>query len=80
MHYKFKKGQKVFVKGFGKNNHKYYSNIPAIIVEYDAYYDDYIVKFKNQTEDWISAVDIRKPFERTGKRKRRQRRKPKRKI
>lgn len=73
MRYRFKKNQKVFVKGFGKNNHKYYSNIPATIVEYDSYYDDYIVRFRDQTEDWISSKDIRKPFERAFKKKRRRR-------
>lgn len=70
MNSKFKKNQKVFVYGPGGNAGFFYKNIPAIIIERDSYYKDYLVKFKDGTEDWISPQNLRKPFERKQKKHR----------
>lgn len=64
MHNKFKNGEKVFVFGPGENDGTFYRNIPAIIIERDPYYLDYLVKFKDGTEDWVESQYLRKPFER----------------
>ena len=58
----FKKGSKVIVYGIGLKNGKFYKNIPGIIVEKDPYFLDYLVKFKNGKEDWISPKYLRKPY------------------
>lgn len=65
---KFKKNHKVIVCGFGESNGKFYKNKPAIIVEKDPYFKDYLVRFKNGTEDWILAKYIRKPYDKKRKR------------
>ena len=61
---KFKNKNKVFVCGPGENAGVLYKNIPAIIIERDPYYLDYLVKFKDGTEDWIEEKYLRKPYER----------------
>jgi len=65
---KYKKGNKVIVYGPGQNNGKFYKNLPAIIVERDPYFQDYNVRFKNGTEDWILPEYLRKPYTRKGRR------------
>lgn len=50
---KFKIGRKVRVKGFGKNDGKYYCQDIGVIVEKDYYFKDYRIKFKNNAEDWL---------------------------
>ena len=50
---KFKKNNKVIVYGYGKTAGKFYKNKPAFIIEKDSYYLDYLVKFKDGTEDWM---------------------------
>lgn len=61
---KFKNGEKVFVDGIGEINGKKYNNIPAIVINRDPYFKDYLVKFKNGTEDWILPKYLRKPYSR----------------
>lgn len=68
MHNKFKNGMKVIVCGPGENNGKFYKNVPAKIVSRDPYYKDYLVRFKNGTEDWLLPEYIRKPYSRKRKR------------
>ena len=58
----FKKGEKVIVCGRGQECRTFYKNQPAIILERDPYYKDYLVKFKNGTEDWILPQHLRKPY------------------
>ena len=53
MRNRFKNKDKVFVYGPGENAGTFYKNVPAIIIERDSYYKDYLVKFKDGTEDWI---------------------------
>ena len=65
---KFKKGSKVFVNGIGQNNEKSYKNVSAIIIEKDSYFKDYLVRFKDNSEDWILPENLRKPYERKKKR------------
>lgn len=69
MYSKFKKNHKVFVYGPGQNAGKFYKNIPAIIIERDPYYGDYLVKFKDNTEDWIKPKYLRKPYERKNRKR-----------
>lgn len=64
---KFRKGKKVIVCGYGKNEGKIYKNVPAIVIERDPYYKDYHVKFMNGTDDWLSPIYLRKPYERIKK-------------
>ena len=59
---KFKKGNKVFVSGVGQNNGKIYKNVAAKIIERDPYYKDYLVEFKDGTEDWVLPKYLRKPY------------------
>lgn len=69
MYNKFKKGEKVIVCGLGEEHGRFYKNEPAIIIERELYYKDYLVKFKNGNEDWILPEYLRKPY--SQKRKRR---------
>ena len=62
MHNKFKDGSKVIVKGPNKSDDKYYKNQLAIILGRDPYYLDYIVRFKDGTEDWFSPKYLQKPM------------------
>lgn len=62
MYNKFKNGSKVIVYGPGENNGKFYKNVPAVIIERDPYYKDYLIKFANGTEDWILPQYLRKPY------------------
>ena len=64
----FKKGHKVIVYGFGKNNGKFYKNVPAIVIERDPHFKDYHLKFKDGTDDWVLPKYIRKPYARKRKR------------
>ena len=75
---KFKKGHRVIVYGPGQNDGKFYRNVPAIIIERDSFYKDYLVKFNDGSEDWIEPNHLRKPFER-GYKKYRKRKKPRKK-
>ena len=61
---KFKNKDKDFVYGRGENDGKYYKKQPAFIIERDSYYLDYLVKFKDGTEDWIEEKYLRKPYAR----------------
>ena len=63
----FKNGSKVIVNGIGLKSGKYYKNVPAIVVERDPYFLDYLVRFKNGTEDWVSPKYLRKPYSRKKK-------------
>ena len=38
----YKQGDKVIVYGFGECEGKFYKNVPAIIIERDPYYKDFI--------------------------------------
>ena len=60
MHTNYKIGEEVKIIGFGKNNKNYYYYRKAVIIEYDIYYKDYCVRFKNGTIDWLSPKFIRK--------------------
>ena len=64
MHNKFKNGSAVIICGLSKTNGKFYKNKPAIIVTRDSHFKDYLVKFKNGDEDWISPKDVYKPYSR----------------
>lgn len=64
MRNRYKNKDKVFVYGPGENAGVLYKNVPAIIIERDPYYQDYLVRFKDGTEDWIQPKHLRKPFER----------------
>lgn len=50
---KFKKGERIVVCGFGKKSGKIYYRKSAIVKERDPYYKDYLVKFKDGSEDWF---------------------------
>lgn len=65
---KYKNGSKVIVYGTGKNNGKFYKNVPATVIEVDPYYRDYHLKFKDGTEDWLSEEHLRKPYTKGKKR------------
>ena len=65
---KFKKGHKVIVYGTGKIAGRFYKNIPGIVIECDPYFRDYLVRFKDGSEDWISKKYLRKPYSRNKKR------------
>lgn len=64
MNNKFKNGSNVIVYGPGEKDGKFYKNKSAIIVERDPYYKDYLVRFKDSSEDWLLPVHIRKPYSR----------------
>ena len=64
----FKNGEKVFVEGIGKNTGKQYDNVPAKVIERDPYFKDYLVQFKDGTEDWMIPKYLRKPYSRKRKR------------
>lgn len=64
MRNKFKNKDKVFVHGYGENDGKFYNNISAIIIERDPFYQDYLIKFKDGTEDWVQEKCLRKPYAR----------------
>ena len=65
----FKKGSKVIVYGLGKNEGKFYNNLPGIIIERDPYFLDYHVKFKDGTEDWLEPKCLRRPYSKNKKRR-----------
>lgn len=70
MNYEFKKGNMVYVCGYGEENRTFYKNEKGVIVERDPYYKDYLVRFKNGKEDWFSAENIRKPYSRKTRKRR----------
>lgn len=61
---KFKKNHKVIVYGYGEIAGKFYKNKPAFIIERDPFYGDYLVRFKDGTEDWLEEKYLRIPYER----------------
>lgn len=65
----FKNGSRVIVNGTGQNSGKFYKNVPAKVIERDPYYLDYLVQFKDGTEDWIFPEDLRKPYSKKRKRR-----------
>lgn len=66
---KFKNGEMVFVDGIGEIDGKIYNSIPAIVINRDPYFKDYLVKFEDGTEDWILSKYLRKSYlEKKGKR------------
>ena len=69
MNNKFRDGCKVFVTGSGLNNGKIYNHSRATVILRDPHYLDYLVKFEDGTEDWISGKYLQKPYT---KKKRRQ--------
>lgn len=69
MNNKYKNGAKVIVYGYGKNNGKFYENVPAIVIERDSYFQDYNVQFADGTTDWISPEYLRKPYIRKRRKK-----------
>ena len=69
MYTKFKRNSKVLVYGHGESTGKFYRNEPAIVLERDSYYGDYLVRFKDNSEDWILAEHLRKPYERKSKKR-----------
>lgn len=58
----FKKGEEIIVCGFGEECGKFYYQKRAIIKERDPYYKDYLVKFKDGSEDWIISQYLHKPY------------------
>jgi len=59
----FKRGHRVIVCGYGKNDGKFYKDLPAKIIERDPYYKDYLVKFEDGTQDWILPKYLRQPYD-----------------
>lgn len=57
---KFKIGDKVIVNGIGKNENQIYRNRKGSIIERDAYFFDYNVRFSNGKNDWFDAKALRK--------------------
>lgn len=57
---KFKINQKVCVNGIGKSSNKNYNNKIGSIIIKDYYFNDYLIKFDNNTEDWFNEKDLRK--------------------
>ncbi len=50
---KFKIGQSVYVQGYGKNDNKYYSRTNGKVIEKDIFFRDYLIEFKDGTNDWF---------------------------
>lgn len=59
---RFKKETKVIVYGPSESDGRFYKNVPAKVIECDPYYKDYLVRFKDGTEDWILPKYIRRPY------------------
>lgn len=59
---KFKKGEKVVVYGSGEEFGRFYYHEPAVIKERDPYYKDYLVKFKDGSEEWFLSECLKKPY------------------
>lgn len=55
---KFKNGQRVIVKGYGKKNGWFYSRRVGTVVCRDPYFLDYEVEFNNGTVDWFDEECI----------------------
>ena len=56
---KFKKGQKVYIYGFGKDKEQIYNTIGKV-VEKDDFFCDYLVVFTDGTYDWFDEKSIQK--------------------
>lgn len=56
---KFKVNQKVRVNGTGKKDDKYYNNQVGKIIERDNYFCDYLVRFKDKSEDWFDEFNLK---------------------
>ncbi len=63
---KYRKNHKVIVCGSGEIDGKIYENVLAVIIERDAYFKDYLVKFADGTQDWILEQNLKKPYEEEG--------------
>lgn len=50
---RFKNGETVLVRGIGQNNNKHYRGVLAKVIERDPYYKDYLVQFRDGSEDWL---------------------------
>lgn len=50
---KFKINQSVKVRGYGKNDNKYYNNKVGRVIEKDSFFCDYLIKFNDGTSDWL---------------------------
>lgn len=61
----FKNGDYVLVTGKGLNDGKIYKNVSAKVIERDPYYKDYLVKFEDGTEDWITPKYLQKNYKRS---------------
>lgn len=60
MRNKFRKGESVIVNGLGKFNKKIYMNRKGSIVERDAFFHDYNVRFTKKEDDWFEEYQLRK--------------------
>lgn len=59
MRNKFKKGEPVIVNGIGKKDNKIYINKLGSIIERDAFFRDYNVKFSKE-DDWFNERALKK--------------------
>ncbi len=66
---KFKNGQAVIVYGYGENDGKFYNNKSAKVILRDPYFKDYLIKFKDNTEDWVLEKYLRIPYNKIKRRK-----------
>ena len=60
---RYKIGEKVIICGIGEFYGTKYENELATIIERDPYYKDYLVKFNNETEDWILPRYIKRQYQ-----------------
>ena len=66
---KFKKGEVIVVCGIGEKSGKFYYHKPGAIIERDPYYKDYLVKFKDGSEDWFTPQYLHEPYTKKKERK-----------
>ncbi len=60
MRNKFKRGDIVVVNGIGKKEDRVYMNKRGSIIERDAFFLDYNVKFSKKEDDWFNERALRK--------------------
>ena len=60
MNDKFKIGEKVLVRGYGKEDGKFYNREYGYVICKDPYYKDYNIKFKDGSEDWFNKGSLYK--------------------
>lgn len=60
MRNKFKRGDIVVVNGIGKKEDRVYINKRGSIIERDAFFLDYNVKFSKKEDDWFNERALRK--------------------